>query len=531
MSLNSKHNLPSAEGVSVVSACPYESNSSNELIKRVCLLLEGTYPYVRGGVSSWVHQIILGLPEIRFDIVFIGGSRSHYGESLYELPENVDSVKTFYLEDSWKAIKGKPKAGNKKRFKLSDDLHESFKCPEGASNEQLSELLSLVAGDRKTISHEDFLHSRAAWRSITNSYEAHCTDANFLNYFWTIRSMHAPIFLLAEIARTIGNVEVVHSISTGYAGLLGAMVKARNPHASYVLTEHGIYTKERKIDLAQADWIQEPGHEFDIGLTEDFGYLRRLWIRFYEQIGRVTYSAANQIIALYGGNRIRQVSDGADPNRAKVVPNGISLDKYANALSERPDRIPPVVGFVGRVVPIKDVKTFIRAMRAIVNVIPDAEGWIVGPTEEDAAYADECDALVKGLGLSENVKFLGFQNVPEMMPKLGLMALTSISEAQPLVLLEAFAAGVPCVATDVGSCREMIDGAPDQGDELGSAGEVVGIGNPQATAEACVRLLTDQSYWTSAQEVGLQRVQQFYAEDLMFKKYREIYAEAGGWQV
>ena len=497
--------------------------------KRVWLLLEGTYPYVRGGVSSWVHQIILGLPEVHFDIVFIGGSRKHYDKPLYELPPNVGEVKMYYLEDSWNVPQGRTRRRAKKLFARSDALHERFKCPHGASSEELAELLELVAGDGLTIGHNEFLRSRAAWESITSSYEAHCTDANFLNYFWTVRSMHAPIFMLAQIARDVGSVEVVHSISTGYAGLLGAMIKARNPHCSYILTEHGIYTKERKIDLAQADWIQEPGHQFDIGLTEDFGYLRRLWIRFYEQIGRITYAAADQIIALYGGNRDRQVSDGAQRERTAVVPNGISLDRYADALDKRSDTIPPVIGFVGRVVPIKDVKTFVRAMRAVVNEIPDAEGWIVGPTEEDEAYAAECDALVKGLGLEDHVKFLGFQNVPEMMPKLGLMALTSISEAQPLVLLEAFAAGVPCVATDVGSCREMIEGAPDEGDALGSAGEVVGISDPMATASACTSLLTNRERWDAAQAVGLQRVQQFYSESLMFDRYKQIYAQAGGW--
>ncbi len=481
---------------------------------------------MRGGVSSWVHQIIQGLPEVHFDLVFIGGSREHYDKPLYELPPNVGFVKTYYLADSWEISKSKPRRGNRKRFKQSCALHDCMKQPQGADDEQLRELLALVTGDRKTISHEDFLFSRAAWDSITDAYEAHCTDANFLNFFWTVRSMHAPIFLLAQICRDLGPVDIVHSISTGYAGLLGAMIKARYPDCTYILTEHGIYTKERKIDLAQADWIQDSSRDFDIGLTEDFGYLRRLWIRFYEQIGRITYSAADQIIALYGGNRQRQISDGAAADRTQVVPNGISLERYAQALAKRTEEVPPIIGFVGRVVPIKDVKTFVRAMRAVVNAIPNAEGWIVGPTEEDQAYADECDALVKGLGLEDHVKFLGFQNIPEMMPKLGLMALTSISEAQPLVILEAYAAGVPCVATDVGSCREMIDGSPDQGDELGSAGAVVGIGSPQATAQACVDLLANPERWKAAQKVGLARVEQFYSEELMFSRYRTIYEEA-----
>jgi len=55
----------------------------------ICLLLEGTWPYVRGGVSSWIHQMILGLPELTFSVMFIGGQRSAYTSRRYEVPANV----------------------------------------------------------------------------------------------------------------------------------------------------------------------------------------------------------------------------------------------------------------------------------------------------------------------------------------------------------------------------------------------------------------------------------------------------------
>ena len=58
----------------------------------ILLLLEGTYPYVRGGVSSWVHQIIEGLPHYNFELVFLGGAPEHYGEIQYQLPDNVTKL-------------------------------------------------------------------------------------------------------------------------------------------------------------------------------------------------------------------------------------------------------------------------------------------------------------------------------------------------------------------------------------------------------------------------------------------------------
>src|SRR5258705_11993842 len=55
----------------------------------VCLVLEGTYPYVQGGVSAWAHDLIRGLPHLRFAIVHIGPEKGAYQRRHYELPENV----------------------------------------------------------------------------------------------------------------------------------------------------------------------------------------------------------------------------------------------------------------------------------------------------------------------------------------------------------------------------------------------------------------------------------------------------------
>lgn len=66
----------------------------------ICLLLEGTWPYVRGGVSSWIHQMILGLPELTFSVMFIGGQRSAYTSRRYEVPVNVVHIEEVFLEDA-----------------------------------------------------------------------------------------------------------------------------------------------------------------------------------------------------------------------------------------------------------------------------------------------------------------------------------------------------------------------------------------------------------------------------------------------
>ena len=277
-----------------------------------------------------------------------------------------------------------------------------------------------------------------------------------MDYFWTIRAMHTPIWMLASLARGLPKARMYHTVSTGYAGFLGAMLKQQTGRP-LLLSEHGIYTKERKIDLYQSDWIRDNRNVFEREVTQ-ISYFRALWIRFFEVLGKLCYDSSDHIVALYENNRLRQIADGAPAERTLNIPNGVDLPRLGPLRELRPQAIPPVLCLIGRVVPIKDIKTFIRAMRTVVNQMPQAEAWIAGPEDESPEYAEECRNLATSLGLTEKVKFLGFQKINELMPKVGVLVLSSISEALPLVVLEGFAAGVPSITTDVGSCRQLIYG-------------------------------------------------------------------------
>lgn len=490
----------------------------------IALLLEGTYPFIRGGVSSWVHQIITGLPEYTFALIFLGGDRSHYGEQQYTLPANVTHLECHYLMDTRVDNKPSPRRGNPAAFKAQRSLHDQFKSGAPVPPEILHQVFADL-GTKSGISRDDFLYSEESWEMIDDSYRRYCTEPSFVDYFWSIRIMHAPLFQLAEVAKNMPPVRMLHSISTGYAGLLGA-IASQQQGLPFALTEHGIYTKERKIDLSQAEWIHDPTDQVSGTLNEQLGYIRRLWIRFFEALGKLAYQQAAPIVSLYQGNRQRQLQDGASEPRTRIIPNGIDPARFEAARKARPDAIPKVLGLVGRVVPIKDIKTFIRAMRTICDELPEVEGWIVGPEDEDATYVQECKDLATSLGLDQQVRFLGFQNVNDILPQLGLMVLTSISEALPLVILEAHAAGLPCLATDVGACRELLEGTTDEDRAIGASGAVVPIADPEATAREAIHLLSSPEHWLKAQAAGLERVKRFYTLDSMFDAYRSIYHEA-----
>ncbi|NUU04317.1 GT4 family glycosyltransferase PelF [Herbaspirillum robiniae] len=507
-------------------ADPYERRAAD---CDVMLLLEGTFPYVSGGVSSWVNQIIRGFPEIRFGLCFIGSRPQDYGTPKYQLPDNVVHLERHYIHEHLAAPNVVRSRGDARAFERMDELHTQFRnySRGGASHEALTALLAELTpmmDDGGKLDQDSFLFSKKAWDYLAEQYRTFCTDPSFVDYFWTVRIMHLPIWTLARVARNMIPARAYHTISTGYAGFLGSLMKMQTGRP-LILSEHGIYTKERKIDLFQSEWIRDNRNVFEKDASQ-IPYFRDLWIRFFEALGRLCYQASNNIVALYETNRLRQVSDGAPAERTMNIPNGIDLPRLSKLRAQRPEKIPPVLCLLGRVVPIKDVKTFIRAMRTVVNQYPEAEAWIAGPEDEDRAYAEECHAIADGLGLTDKVKFLGFQKIDELMPKIGLVVLSSISEALPLVLLEGFAAGVPAVATDVGSCRQLIFGLSEEDKALGAAGEVVGIAEPQALANAAVKLLADPGRWHAAQAAGIARVERYYTQDMMFGSYRKLYEDA-----
>lgn len=491
----------------------------------ITLLLEGTYPFVRGGVSGWVHQLIEGLPEFSFSLVYLGAERVANEEIRYRLPANVRDLQCHYLMDGVELKDMKEREGDRAYFSDSAKLHEWFRSPDGEPDNAWLDRVVRQKGERDGACARDFFRSKAAWAQISESYARYCPNASFQSYFWSVRNMHTPLMKLAAIARTIAPSGVFHTLSTGYAGLLGSMLKQRTGRP-LILTEHGIYTKERKIEL-QSMFLREQQGWFTPVPDSGMEHHNEAWVRLFEGIGRLVYVAADPVITLFEKNRERQIRDGANPARTHIIPNGVDVARFAPLRACRPDKIPMVLGLIGRIVPIKDIKTFIRTIGVLVNRLPEVQGWLIGPEEEDPGYVDECKALVQSLRLEEHIRFMGFQKIEDLLPQLGLLVLTSISEAFPLVILESHASGLPVLATDVGACRALIDGREPADCALGRAGDVVPIVDHDALARAAFALLTDPVRWRAAQQAGIARVERYYQQSRVIDSYRDIYQEMG----
>lgn len=490
----------------------------------VCLFLEGTYPFVAGGVSSWVHEIIRGLPELRFSLVAILPD-SQKPEPRYDLPENVDALYFLPLThpgyDKQPLFKHIP---SEKTLATSNQFHDIFtlnKFPEFIGGETtechsvFETLIEKMGSEKWDIS--SMLFSKKIWRRIKDMYYHLEHDCSFADYWWTWKNLHTGIFALMNAY--IPEAGVYHTVSTGYAGLLAAKASFEKS-IPLLLTEHGIYSKERKIEISRSEWIYVQNKHL-YRADEDDEIFRKLWITAFRIFSKLCYDQANEIITLYSGNQEFQAMDGADSAKMKIIPNGV----YSEQLEHLPREPQPkkIIGFVGRIVPIKDVKTFIRAVSVLLKFYPDAEAWLMGPTEENEEYYDECVELVKYLKIDQQVRFTGKVNLAEYYTKIDILVLTSISEAQPLVILEAYAQKIPVVATDVGSCRELIEGNEKEGDTYGKSGIVTGMTNPTETAMSILYILTHEEEYREMGEAGYLRLKNHYDMPNLIATYRELY--------
>jgi len=513
----------------------------------IMLFSEGTYPYVKGGVSSWILQLMKGLPEFTFGVCFVGAQEIMDGEKLeisYEFPPNLKHLEVHYLFDSEDNKSPKRREGSKKGFEAVAKLYDSFK----AKDKSIPSMLQNIEFYTQDVTFEDFLHSQRAWNFINNVYMKNCPDIPFVDYFWTLRNIHKPIWILAQIVQNLPKTKIYHAPSTGYAGFLGAL-SSYTTGRPFVLTEHGIYTRERKIDMLSADWVEYKKPTL-LQQPEEYNYIKRMWVNFFDKIGIFCYNRSNHILSLFSGAQKIQINFGADENRTLVIPNGVDVDGLMDTMQYRAETPKPIVTLIGRVVPIKDIKTFIRAIKIASETIPDIEGWIVGAVDEDKEYVEECQQMALSLALkermqvfdgnksdmskdeiiasSDKIKLFGHSNIKEILPLSALQTLSSISEGMPLVILEGFAAGVPCVATDVGSCKDLIEGGINEDDiNIGLAGAITGIANPDALANEYIRLLNfENGQWKKAQDAALERVQKYYRQEMFLQDYRDIYNEA-----
>ncbi len=457
-----------------------EKNNSQKQAD-ICIIVEGCYPFIPGGVSSWVDWLMRTQPDFTFSVVAIMAN-DEPRQRRYEFPDNMIQFEELFLHE-FGGIARSSRSGNKNAAPLSKSL---ISLISGGGLAELDRIEKIINKKGRGVRLPGLMNSELSWKILSSMYEETMPQSSFHHFFWAWRSLFGGMF--STLKFKLPAAKVYHTISTGYAGLLAARAGLET-NRPVLITEHGIYTNERRIEIMMADWIADT---VDKGLSLDDRRfdLRDMWIGAFESYARACYQSCAEITTLYEDNQILQRAMGAEEEKLTVIANGVDYEKFA--VLPRPAKdAPPTLALIGRVVPIKDIKNFITACALTYQSIPDLKVFMMGPMDEDAEYYEECRELVTELQIEDCFEFTGTVQITDYMPLIDIVVLTSLSEAQPLVLLEAGAAGIPCISTDVGSCREIIEGRSDEVPNLGHGGIVVDLVSPQQVAEAAIKLFED----------------------------------------
>ncbi len=457
----------------------------------VGIVVEGTYPYVTGGVSTWLHVLMSNLSDIEFHLYHLKPD-SKERKPEYDIPSNVTLIKEIdiFSEVEWKLRRKAPERVVEDIFYLITMESDIVEVAEG-----LMKILMNVTG--KNVYY--LLSSKAFWNVITEVYRRFFKTKGFTEFYWMMRNLLTPFINSFQFLPEKD--DIFHSVTTGYASLT-AIAGKFHYGSPLIITEHGIYHREREKEILSSRFIPEE--------------YKKMWIGFFKTISALAYRSSDFLTTLFKKNQIFQKELKADESKMSIIPNGVDVEKF-DLPKEKHEGF--VVGFIGRVSKIKDVKTAIKAIKVAKDDIKDLKFLVIGPKDEEEYY-DECQMLVELMDLGDTVEFLGPQNVLEYYPKIDVLLLSSVSEGQPLVILEAMASGTPVVATDVGACREMVE------DELGRSGFIVPPKDYIGIAKALIKLYEDKELWNEFSKNGKRVVREKYRLDQMIKRYKELYMKA-----
>jgi glycosyltransferase involved in cell wall biosynthesis len=252
------------------------------------------------------------------------------------------------------------------------------------------------------------------------------------------------------------------------------------------------------------------------------GYFSRGTTRVFLEIERRLAGITTRILTVSETQR-QELLDLkiATPRTSSVMPLGLELDPFLTAhvskgtIRRQLGLSPhvPLVGIVGRLVPIKDHATFLEAAAALHRSRPEVRFLVVG----DGELRPSLERLAGTLDLDGRVHFLGWQrDMPRVYADLDLLVLSSINEGTPVALIEAMAAGLPVVATRVGGVADVVDD--------GKTGLLVPPKDPAALNRAMAVLLDDPDRRREMGQAGRHAVYPLYSDDALLDRMDALYA-------
>ena len=506
----------------------------------VAIVMESTYPYLKGGVSAVVHDIITGNPDLTFGIIHITWDSHSPLKDLYGMPDNVAWVKVLYLsmeehqEDFLRARPRDLRMNRRQRRELSRRiLGALLALAQDGQTEPLWDLISegLSASRRYPV------WAILGTREFMEAYHDMMPDLgmSMTDIFWCLRDFFSLAY--AVLAEPVPRAQVYHAHTTGYAMLLG--VNAAREHGTKVLlTEHNLYVRdtvntllERRLDL-------------NVRLTDyrtfDVTGRERMWMAWWLEMGRLCYPYAYASTYLYPRAITEANELGGDSGRAIVIPNGIVTSEFDASYAARLAAIEEIkkegadkhlwkLVYIARVVPIKGLLDMIDSVRLMVDRGLNIHLDVCGPTEHMPSYFEQCLTRIVEQGLESVITVRGTVKVRELLPEFDLFVLPSYNEGLPVVSLETMGAGIPTVSTDVGAVRSVVEDmiVTDDGQTWDPCGIIIEPGDPAVMADKVQEVISDVDLYERLSLNARGRVEAAYDLVKVNASYNKIYRQGG----
>ena len=505
----------------------------------VAIVMESTYPYLKGGVSAVVHDILLGNPDLTFGIIHLTWDSKAPHEDLYGMPDNVAWVKPVYLSMEEHQADF--------RDLRPSDLGMSARQRTVLSHRVFDAMDAIVAGDMdpfwalydegmnphtRTYPLWALLGSGEFMAALRRRMPA--LDLPLTDLFWQMREFFS--LAAAVLGADLPRASVYHAHTTGYASLMSA-AGARMHGTDFLLTEHNLYVRDTvntRLDRNMALPVTATDYRtFDVPLAD------RAWMAWWIEMGRLCYPSAHTITYLYP-KAITEAADlGAPVERSVVIPNGMTMSEFNDVAGQRdlamedilagdPDRTWRLV-YIARVVPIKGLLDLIDTIdilvneRGVTNLVVD----VLGPTEHLPDYYQQCVDKIAAKGLGDYLVFRGTVNVRAMLGDFDLLVLPSYNEGQPIVVLEAMTAGIPTVGTEVGGMAQLI-GDPltrPGGQTWDACGLLTVPGDAVMMADRLQDVFADRAGYVAMAHNARGRVRDFFQLHDVTGAYNQLYRE------
>ncbi|MGW1767482.1 GT4 family glycosyltransferase PelF [Streptomyces sp. NPDC002073] len=466
--------------------------------RHVTMLTEGTYPHVHGGVSTWCDQLVRGMPEVDFNVVALTGTGRE--PVTWELPRNVyrHSAVPLWGPPPHRSRRATLRGRAHRRFAETYErfLHSLLDPGTDGFSAALYELAELARAGRLSTA----MRSESVLRTLMSVWvrPGLATAAARPTIHDALTATDLLEHALRPLSVRIPQDCVAHAVSSGLA-TLPALAAKRLDGVPFLLTEHGIYLRERYLGYRSAAqrWP-----------------VKALMLGFYRELNSEGYRQADLITPCNQYNRRWEERGGAPADRIRTVYNGVDPHVFPEAGAE-PEV--PTLSWCGRIDPIKDLETLVRAYALMRAELPALRLRLFGPVPAGCEdYRTRLEKLAAELGVSDGITYEGrISQVAKAYAAGSIVMLSSISEGFPFSIIEAMSCGRTTVSTDVGGVREAV----------GDTGLVVPPREPELMARATLALLRDDERRAELGRLSRQRVVEKFTLHRSVDGFRHIYRE------